>query len=122
MSGSWRRRSAFYLVTFFCVATAAPHHHLDPIADLISDGPSNSGTFAQITGPIDPGQGFYPGALVQDEPCLACFHRDFLASPAVSILLALSLEPLPHRLAPASLASPVLVSADTSSRAPPIPA
>ena len=68
---NWRRMWAFCLATFLFVAAAAPHHHLDPAADLVSDGPSNSGTFAQIIGWAGLDRGFYPGALVQDEPCLA---------------------------------------------------
>jgi hypothetical protein len=117
--GSWRRPWAFYLATFLIVAAVAPHHHLDPIADLVSGGPSNSGTFAQIIRLAGQNQGFYPAALVQDEPCLACFDQDFMALPAVQFLVAMSFEPTPQRLAPPLVPSPALVLADAGSRAPP---
>ena len=115
-----RRLPSFYLLTIFVAAAAAPHHHLDPIADLFSDRPSNSGTFVQIAGPGSLDRGVYPGELVQDESCFACFHSDFVASPAVAIAVIQSLAPLaPHRpLATPPFAPPVLFS-DTASRAPP---
>lgn len=114
------RLPSYYLLAIFLAAAAAPHHHLDPIADLFSDRPSNSGTFVQITGPGSLDRGVYPGALVQDESCFACFHSDFVASTAVAIVIVQSLAPLaPHRpLAPPSFKPSVFVS-DTSSRAPP---
>ncbi|HEY1435593.1 MAG TPA: hypothetical protein VGG65_09475 [Thermoanaerobaculia bacterium] len=120
MRRCWRRIPALYLLALFAAAAAAPHHHLDPIADLLSDGPSNSGTFAQIAGPGSLGQGLYAGALVQDESCFACFHSDFVGSPAVALVLTQALQRLPDRpvaLAPTVLARP---ASGTSSRAPPV--
>jgi hypothetical protein len=114
-----KRSAAFYLAAFFLAAAAAPHHHLDPIADLLSDGPSNSGTFAQITGVPGFDTGIFPGSLVQDESCLACFNRDFIASPAVAIALTQTLAPLPHRPVAPPLAIPSAPPAETPSRAPP---
>src|SRR5271154_1753261 len=93
----WKRIPALYLLTLFASAAAAPHHHLDPIADLLSDGPSNSGTFAQIVGPGSLDEGVFPGALVEDESCFACFHSDFVGAPAVALVLTQSLQPLPDR-------------------------
>ena len=101
------------------MAAGAPHHHLNPIADLVSDRPSNSGTFAQLIGPAAQGHGLYPWVLVQDESCLACFDQDFVSSPALQFLLATSFDPLPQRLGPPLLPGPALVLADSASRAPP---
>ena len=119
MSPRWRRLSAFYLATFFIAAAVAPHHHLNPIADLISDGPSNSGSFLQVSGPVDLGTGLYTGCLVDDESCLACFHRDFVASPTVAIALTPVFVSLPHDSALPGVAVPPLLAAETPSRAPP---
>ncbi len=117
---SWRRLSAWYLVALFVSAAAAPHHHLDPIADLLSDRPSNSGTFTQVGGTGSPGVGLYAGAIVQDESCFACFHSDFAASPAVAIALTVFLQPLPDRPeTPTAFTRSADVS-DTPSRAPPV--
>ncbi len=114
---------ALYLLAVFVAAALAPHHHLDPIADLFSDRPSNSGTFVQIDGPGSLERGVYPGALVQDESCFACFHSDFVASPAVAIAIVQSLAPLAaHRLRAPTPPAPPVFFADTASRAPPIPA
>ena len=114
-----RRISAFYLLALFVAAAAAPHHHLDPIADLFSDRPSNSGTFVQIAGPGSLDRGVYPGSLVQDESCFACFHSDFVASPAVAIVVLQALAPAPHRPFSTTPSAPSVFLTDTSSRAPP---
>jgi hypothetical protein len=118
-----RRLPSVYLLTIFVGAAAAPHHHLDPIADLFSDRPSNSGTFVQIAGPGSLDRGVYPGGLVQDESCFACFHSDFVASPAVAIAIVQSLAPLaPHRPPATPRFAPSVFISDTPSRAPPIAA
>jgi hypothetical protein len=120
MLGLPRRLSAIYLLALFAVAAAARHHHLDPIADLVSDGPSNSGRFAQILEPVGPGAGFYPGALVDDESCLACFHSDFVASPEIVLALVTPLQPMPGRPVTPAVCSPAPVPSDSSSRGPPV--
>lgn len=117
---TWRRCSALYLLTLFLGAAAAPHHHLDPVADLVSDRPSNSGTFAQIQGPGSIDTGFYPGALVQDVSCLACFHSDFGGSPAVALTFTPALEALARQPLMEAPSVPSSFAADTSSRAPPV--
>lgn len=122
MARHWRRFPALYLLALFLAAAGAPHHHLDPIADLVSDRPSNSGTFAQIAGPGSVDDGVYPGALVQDESCFACFHSDFVGSPAIALVLTQSLQPLPDRPLAPVLSAPVFFASDSSSRAPPVPA
>ncbi len=114
-----RRLPALYLLGLFLGAAIAPHHHLDPIADLFSDRPSNSGTFVQMAGPGSLDRGVYPGALVQDVSCFACFHSDFVASPAVALLLAPALAKAVHRPYAPSPAAPAVLLSDTSSRAPP---
>src|SRR5215471_4980599 len=108
-----RRISAFYLLALFVAAAAAPHHHLDPIADLFSDRPSNSGTFVQIAGPGSLDRGVYPGSLVQDESCFACFHSDFVASPAVAIVVLQALAPAPHRTFSTTPSAPSVFLSDT---------
>jgi hypothetical protein len=116
----WRRIPALYLLALFAAATAAPHHHLNSIADLVSDGPSNSGTIAMIVSPASHGVGFYPVDLVEDESCLACFHSDFAASPALAITLNPSLRPLAERPVAPTLSTLAPVPSDTPSRAPPV--
>ena len=116
---AWRRYPAFYLLALFVGAAFAPHHHLDPIADLLSDRPSNSGTFTQVQGPRGLDDGVHPGRMVQDESCLACFHSDFVASPATVLALTHSLEPLAQSPAPLTTTAISTFSSDPSSRAPP---
>jgi len=115
----WRRLPAMYLLALFAAASTAPHHHLDPIADIVSDGPSNSGSFAQIREPVGLGAGFYPGALVDDESCLACFHSDFVASPAIPLALARPLAFPAGRTVIRSESAPSPLPSDASSRGPP---
>ena len=93
MSRVWRRLPAIYLLALFAAASAAPHHHL--------------------------GAGFYPGGLVDDESCLACFHSDFVASPAISLALVRPLAPLAGRPAVRSDSTPSPLPSDASSRGPP---
>ena len=113
------RFAASYLLALFVAAAAAPHHHLDPIADLFSDRPSNSGTFVQIAGPGSLERGVYPAALVQDESCFACFHSDFVASHAVAVVVIESLALAPHRPFSKTPAARSVASSDSASRAPP---
>jgi hypothetical protein len=115
----WRRYPAFYLLALFVGAAVAPHHHLDPIADLLSDRPSNSGTFAQVQGPGGLDEGAYPGRMVQDESCFACFHSDFVASFAVALSLTHALEPLAEFRAPSAPTALSTFSSHPSSRGPP---
>ena len=119
MNLRWRKASAWYVVAFFLAVASAPHHHLDPIADLLSDGPSNSGSFTQILKPVGLGAGIYAGSLVDDVSCLACFNRDFVASPAAAFALTPVLARLPHRPIPPTASRPQLFAAETSSRGPP---
>ncbi len=74
-----RQAAAFYLLAFLLAVSAAPHHHLNPLADLLSDGPSDSGVILQIEGTVGSrgGPQLNPVRLIDDEPCPACFHHDF---------------------------------------------
>lgn len=115
----WRRYPALYLLALFLGAAAAPHHHLDPIADLLSDRPSNSGTFALIQGPGSLETGFFPGLLVQDVSCFACFQHDFVTSPAVALSWTTALRLYVHHPVPFSWSVPTVFVSGTSSRGPP---
>jgi len=115
----WRRYPALSLLALFVGAAVAPHHHLDPIADLLSDRPSNSGTFAKVEGPSGFEEGVSPGRMVQDESCFACLHSDFVASFAVAPSLAHALAPLAESRAPSGPGALSTFSAHPSSRAPP---
>ena len=116
---SLRNVLAVYFAAFFVAAAAAPHHHLNPVADIVSDGPSYSGSFVAFRGTSESGPALGTGRLIDDEWCLGCFNRDFVASPAVTIALTPVFVPLPLDPAPVPLALPDPRPADTSSRAPP---
>src|SRR5215831_3123243 len=96
-----RARSwAACLLLVFCAGTFCfPHQHLNPIADLISDGPSDSGAVVWVRAPLAPGGGpLWSGAeIVDDAPCLACFWHDMTATvaavfamSAASVMLAIA--------------------------------
>ena len=116
-----RRLFGAYLVLFFLAVSAAPHHHINDLDDLLLDQRSDSGLIP-LPGPSGPSSGapkITPLRLIQDVPCLACFTRDFFCSLAVTIVFVPSLTPLPSAPGLAAAARPYLVPADTSSRAPP---
>jgi hypothetical protein len=117
----YRRAAGVYLVLFFVAVTAAPHHHLNGLEDLLLDQRSDSGTLVQALGPVEAGgpAGMNPYRLVQDEPCLACFTRDFVSAPASTFFLFASFSPLRLASPPPDSATPELIPADPLSRAPP---
>jgi hypothetical protein len=115
-----RRGLALYFAAFFVAVAAAPHHHLNAFADIVSDGPSYSGQIVQLRGPADSTPGLNSGDLVDDEWCLACFNSDFVASPTVTVALTPTFVALPHHPGPCTLALPDLRPTDTLSRAPPV--
>jgi len=122
MIGSpFRRSAAAYLVLFLLAVTAAPHHHLNGLEDLLLDQRSDSGILIQTIGPAGTSQApaINPFRVVHDVPCLACFTRDFVCAAAQQIHFVASHDLV--SLAPAPRASGVaqLVLADPSSRAPP---
>src|SRR5690348_15230317 len=85
----WRRaRTAgvVFLLGFFGASLVATYRHLNPIADLVTDGPSDSGTvlMARTDRPNLPGTNWAGADLVDDDPCLACFWHDVTAAVSTS--------------------------------------
>jgi hypothetical protein len=116
-----RRLAALYLALFFCAVAVAPHTHLNGLEDLLFDQPSDSGVIPQPAARLpERGPAVMPLRYIHDVPCLACFTRDFVASPAAVFAFVAVLAPLPVRPAPAPVSRPELVPAETSSRAPPL--
>jgi len=115
-----RTIAAIYLALFFGAVTVAPHTHVNGLEDLLLDQPSDNGLIEQPGArPADGGTSIGSVHYVQDVPCLACFTRDFVGSPAPAFAFVPVLAPLHVNPAPAPLSRPELVPADTSSRAPP---
>jgi len=98
---------ALYGVIFLLAVASAPHRHLNSLEDLLSDGPSDSGIF--VASPVGA-----PASvpclsscnLIDDDPCLACFHNDYAA--AASTIFHLS--PSFHCLAGISFFFPAATS------------
>ena len=69
---------SLYLLGFFFVVALSPHTHLNDLEDLVMGGPSYSGILLQSAprgeGPLE----IDSARLVDDIPCLACFHNDFV--------------------------------------------
>jgi len=79
--GHKRRLTAAYLVGFLLAAVAAPHRHANALEDLLSDGPSDSGVVLDVTARLESGEPILePLRILDDDPCLACFHHDFVAT------------------------------------------
>jgi hypothetical protein len=116
-----RKAAGLYLSLFFLAVVAAPHHHLNGLEDLLLDQRSDSGVLVQTNGPAGTADAaaFRSSKIVQDVPCLACFTSDFVAATTSSFVLVASFAPLPLIPVPPLSATPELVPADTSSRAPP---
>lgn len=117
----WRRRTGIYLALFFIAVTAAPHHHINGLEDLLLDQPSDSGMVIQIDAPL--GCGDRPAwnafSLVDDDPCLACFGNDFVSAPSQVFVSTPGLERLGIRTDPIPRADPPPLPSEASSRAPP---
>lgn len=121
-----RLLAAFHCLAFFIAIAVAPHSHSNSLEDLLTDGPSDSGIFveqASATAP-EPGVWFRAARVVDDDPCLACFHNDFQAAaePASILLFAPTFAPLAPSFALSSLFEPVPPTAPPNSRAPPLSA
>ena len=90
---SWAAR----LLLAFCAGTLlSPHRHLNPIADLVTDGQSDSGIIVLPTERSAPDRSpVISGArTLFDEPCLACFWHDMTASAAR--VFRLTVVSVPH--------------------------
>jgi hypothetical protein len=115
-----RPAGALYGLILLLAASASPHRHLNSFEDLVSDRPSDSGFFLDGQRMTERGESqIGPASLIDDEPCLACFHHDYAAS-AVSLFVfgetfvALpGIPPRPH------LAYPDPVPDFAASRSPP---
>jgi hypothetical protein len=115
-----RRSTAAYAVGFFLAVAVAPHHHINSIEDLFSDGPSDSGF---VIGPMACSEGrgplLEPLRILDDDPCLACFHHDFVAA-AVSAFVLSSPSALLARIDAGALpATPDPNAKSPASRSPP---
>ena len=95
-----RRFLSACLLVVLAGAAAAPHRHKNDVADLVTDGPSDSGILLDAA-PI--GRRDFPVAeslrWIDDDPCPACFPSDFVATAAARPTSFATLPPL-GRLAP----------------------
>src|SRR5262245_10620326 len=116
-----RRAAGVFVSLFFLAVVAAPHGHLNGLEELVVDHWSDSGLLVQPNGPQGTAEApaFHSSKILQDISCLACFTSDFVAATTSSFVLVASLAPLPLLPVPPLAATPELVPADTSSRAPP---
>ena len=115
-----RRAASLYLLGFLLAVAGAPHRHLNSLEDLLSDGPSDSGTFvASPVGAGGDGPSLSSSCAIDDDPCLACFHNDYAASPAAAILLAEDFVALSSIAALPGPAIPEPLSESPASRSPP---
>ena len=73
-----RLLGTIYLLAILGASLVSPHRHLNPITDLLFDGPSDSGVFLFAADPSSDGRPALSGfVFVDDDPCLACFWHDF---------------------------------------------
>jgi hypothetical protein len=89
-----RRGVSLYLLGFLLAVAVAPHRHINSLEDLLSDGPSDSGIFIEAR-PVDPTAAtqVQSARLVDDDPCLACFHHDYDASAQQLFVLSRTFTP-----------------------------
>jgi hypothetical protein len=93
---------------------------LNSLEDLVSEGPSDSGVFLE-TDPSDPGgeTRIQPARLVDDDPCMACFHHDYAASMAAIFVLDQTFSALRNVPALPEREAPEPATESLSSRSPP---
>jgi len=115
-----RRWSSVYLLGFLLAVAAAPHRHLNSLEDLVSEAPSDSGVFLE-TSPCDTGgeTRIQPARLVDDDPCMACFHHDYSASMSPFFVLDQTFTALWNTPALPGLDVPEPASESPASRSPP---
>jgi len=91
-----RRSLALCLVGFLIGFAVAPHRHKNDLADLLTDGPSDSGIFLDVA-PLaarNAGPLAESARWVDDDPCPACFPFDFATTAAATIVRATILPPV----------------------------
>lgn len=116
-----RRYLGAYLAFFFVAVSAAPHHHLNGLQDLLLDQRSDSGEIVQEAGSVDASSGpiLAAASIVPDVPCPACFTGDFVCNPTALFQFVADLAPLPLKPRPPAVTTPALLPAESSSRSPP---
>jgi hypothetical protein len=119
--GRLHRLGAFYSLAFLLAACGAPHDHLNGFEDLIRGGPSDSGVFVEALGSDVGGGDTRIGVAhwIDDHPCLACFHHDFVASASPLFLFAETFQPQERIVLAPPLAFPEPVAGFPASRSPP---
>ena len=121
-----RPLAALHCLAFFIAIAVSPHSHANSFEDLLTDGPSDSGIFVEQASATasEPGIWFRAARVVDDDPCLACFHNDFQAAtePASILVLTPTFAPLARSAALSSLFEPIPPTAPPNSRAPPLSA
>lgn len=116
-----RRSLAVCLVGLLIGVAVAPHRHKNDLADLLTDGRSDSGVFLDVSeaGP----RGSPPIAesvrWIDDAPCPACFASDFVTTAAAAPYRGETLCPLEHIAARRHAEAPAERIALRASRSPP---
>jgi hypothetical protein len=107
-------------VAFLLAVALAPHSHVNSFEDLLSDGPSDSGIFvASPVGVPESVPCLSSLRLIDDDPCLACFHNDYFASPAAIAVPSTGFVSLSQVSTPPDPAIPGPLSESPASRSPP---
>ena len=116
----WRWIGAAYAVIFVAATSAAPHHHLNGIEDLLSDGPSDSGlvfvgsAFQSAGSPV-----IEAVQILDDDACLACFPHDFVAAATCVFVLCSPSTSLARIEEARGAEAPQPAERPTASRSPP---
>ncbi|MDQ6894568.1 MAG: hypothetical protein M3167_18080 [Acidobacteriota bacterium] len=118
--GRFRDAVGIYLAAFFVAVAASRHDHVNGLADILLDQPSDSGEIAESDAlPIDAGPGWYSEFLVDDDPCLACFNSDFISTAAPMLAFMPHLERFEARPRSCAGRTPWVPLRGAHSRAPP---
>ena len=122
-SSTLRGFCALYLLAFFATVAFASHRHANGFEDLLIGGPSDSGVFVGFSGPsdfaADSGAGWSSAAIVDDDPCLACFHNDRETETIAFLDVVPTCRPVSIAAAARRSGLPSVPVRSASSRAPP---